>query len=132
MTPLVIAAHGGFASALLTTAEMIIGPAANARAVDFEIGTGVDDLNRRMTEAVNEVAKDGPVLILVDLGGGSPSRVAATIALERNAKVLTGVNLPMVIAALTEDDADLTAIVEAGRTGIDTYGVPSTTTGGLR
>ena len=131
MRPIVITTHGNLASSLLATAEMIIGEASSARAVDFEIGSSVEELQRRVSTAVSEVAGTERVLFLVDLAGGSPSRVAATLALEGKADVLTGANLPMLIAALSDDEADIADITEAGRAGIDTYGVVARKSGGL-
>lgn len=133
MRSIVIATHGTLASALLATAEMIIGPAPRARAVNFDVGASVEDLTRRVEDAVDEVGGDEPVLVLVDLAGGSPSRVAATLAYKNRATVLTGANLPMVIAALTETGANLDAVVaEAGRTGIDSYHTAPVKGGGLK
>lgn len=129
---MVIATHGPLASGLLAAAEMIVGPAPAVRAVNFDIGMGVDDLTRRMTLAVEEIGGNGPVLVLVDLAGGSPSRVAATLESAGRTKVLTGVNLPMVIAALTDEDADLPEIAAAARSGIDTYGTAPVKGGGLQ
>jgi PTS system mannose-specific IIA component len=120
MRPIVITAHGSLASALLSTTEMILGPTSGARAVDFEVGMGVPDLQRRVEAAVEELAGEGRVLLLADIAGGSPSRVAATIALGGDVDVLTGVNLPMVIAALTEADA-LESVIDAARSGIGPY-----------
>ena len=129
---MVIATHGTLANGLLAAAEMIVGTAPDARAVNFEIGMSVDDLTNAVNLAIEEIGGDDPVLVLVDLAGGSPSRVAATLALDGRTKVLAGVNLPMVIAALTEEDADLPAIVAAGRAGIDMYGNAPAASGGLR
>jgi mannose/fructose/sorbose-specific phosphotransferase system IIA component len=127
-----IATHGALAGTLLATAEMITGPVAHARAVDFEVGTSVEDLENRMEAAIQELGGESAVLVLVDLAGGSPSRAAAKMALAGKAEVLTGVNLPMVIAAVSDDTADAETIAEAGRTGIGSYGVAPATGGGLR
>lgn len=132
MRPMVIATHGTLASGLLAAAEMIVGPAPSARAVDFHNGMGVDELTRRVTLAVDEVADNSPVLVLVDLAGGSPSRASATLAMDGRTAVLTGVNLPMVIAAMTDDNAGLSDIAAAGRSGIDVYGTSMVKGGGLR
>ena len=130
MRPIVITAHGSLASALLSTTEMILGPSPSVRAVDFEVGMGVEDLQRRVEAAMNELGREGRVLLLADIAGGSPSRVAATIALGRDVDVLTGVNLPMVIAALTEADT-AAAAAEAARNGIGPYEAVRPT-GGLK
>lgn len=133
MRPIVIVAHGTLAGSLLATAQMIVGPAPTARSVDFEVGSSVEELQTRVAEAVAAVRGEGRALVLVDLAGGSPSRVAAALALEGGAvDVVTGANLPMLIHALTDASADVDALLQAGSDGIGRYGASAPSTGGLR
>ncbi len=63
------------------------------------------------------------VLILTDLYGSTPANIALALADQRpRLRVLTGVNLPMVLRALNYATLDLDAVaekaLEGGRTGV--------------
>jgi mannose/fructose/sorbose-specific phosphotransferase system IIA component len=129
MIKIILVGHGGVAAAMLETARMLVGPLGDARTIDFPAGVGVEELADRVRNAIDELQARGDerVLILTDVAGGSPSRVALTEALADRAEVVTGVNLPMVIEALfgcsTMTMQDLVPrIVDAGRAGVRDLG----------
>lgn len=116
MTQILVVGHGGFATTLLETARMLAGSIGRAEAVDFPVGTGVDALTSRVAAAIDALiveraddAPPDPVLLLTDVAGGSPSRVALGEALAGRAEVVTGVNLPMLLDALFGADASAPA-----------------------
>ena len=118
---IVIAGHGEFPAALLSTAEMICGPIADAVAV----GLGAADSPDTYAEALRSaIGHDGRrVLVLCDLLGGTPFNVASAIA-RRSPRVvcISGANLATTIeAALAEgnlDDGQIERLLDAGRDGI--------------
>ncbi|PFG30696.1 PTS sugar transporter subunit IIA [Paramicrobacterium agarici] len=134
MRPIIVVAHGHLASALLATAEMIVGPAPSARAVDFEVGSSIEDLQNRVAAAVEEFSGAGRALLFVDLAGGSPSRIAAKLALDGDSDVVAGANLPMLIHALTagEGEDSVEDVLAAGTDGVCQYGVSKRVAGGLQ
>ncbi|WP_166996416.1 PTS sugar transporter subunit IIA [Paramicrobacterium fandaimingii] len=134
MRPIIVVAHGRLASALLATAEMIVDPAPTARAVDFEVGSSIEDLESRVEAALAEASGEGRALLLVDLAGGSPSRIAAKLALDADIDVAAGANLPMLIHALTagEGEDSLDNALAAGSDGVSQYGISRRVSGGLQ
>ncbi|MGI5213448.1 hypothetical protein [Plantactinospora sp. CA-290183] len=65
--------------------------------------------------------------MLTDLAGGTPARVAATLAAAGRAEVVTGVNLPMLVEVLLADPAQPTSqlaavAVRAGQDGVRDLG----------
>lgn len=105
MTQILVVGHGAFATTLLETATMLTGSTGRARAVQFPVGTGVPELTATVSAALDELIdeRDGQaerVLVLADIAGGSPARVALGEALAGRAEVVTGANLPMLIDAL--------------------------------
>jgi mannose/fructose-specific phosphotransferase system component IIA len=105
MTQILVVGHGAFATTLLETARMLTGSAGHARAVQFPVGTGVSELTDTVSAAIDALIeeRDGEperVLVLADIAGGSPARVALGEALAGRAEVVTGANLPMLIDAL--------------------------------
>jgi mannose PTS system EIIA component len=57
------------------------------------------------------------VLILTDMYGGTPSNIASKLILPGKVEAVAGVNLPMVIRALTYRERDLATIVTKAVSG---------------
>ncbi len=139
MTTIVVTGHGSFATSLVETARMIVGSTENVQAVDFPVGSGVEELTERVGAAIdraNPAGEPGRVLILADVLGGSPARVALTEAAAGRADVVTGVNLPMLIdlalSAGTATAPELAArAVTAGQDGIRDAGTLVRPEGGV-
>ena len=120
MTQILVVGHGGFATTLVETASMLTGSTGRATPVQFPVGTGVDELTAQVSAAIDglvadagEDADSARVLVLADVAGGSPARVALGEALAGRAEVVTGANLPMLIDALF--GAETTAPAELAR-----------------
>ena len=126
MIGVVIVTHGYLGVALLNAAELIIGKQEHVKAVAFESGQAVADLQERITQASKEVDNGQGTLILVDIVGGSPYNASALIAVEQgNREVITGVNLPMLISILPVRNLNLASAaqmaVSGGRDGIEKF-----------
>jgi PTS system mannose-specific IIA component len=128
MIGIMVVAHGALAEELINSVAMIMGRVPLLRAVGLRGDQGLDDLEREIEEVWRGLEEGGAeqVLILVDMFGGSCSNVAARMVSEKEAKqaaVITGVNLPMVLEAAIDRDlypleALVNKIVEAGRKSI--------------
>ena len=128
MFGIIIGTHGLFSTELLKTCEMICGEQANVRAVTLVPGEGPDDVVEKYKVAINELGNPDRVLFLNDLLGGSPYNAACRIVVNNpNYAIVAGVNLPMLIAMVSEqitDDGSLSIaqLVEkasdAGKDGI--------------
>lgn len=102
MVGILIVTHGNFGTELLKSAELIIGKQENVETLGLNHGDSVDELYKKVKEAIQKLDTGGGVLILTDLFGGSPSNVAAA-SLKGNktgVESVSGVNLPMLIEAL--------------------------------
>lgn len=104
---IIICTHGKTGIETLNSVQMILGPQKNVGAVEFLESYSPEDI---MEKYINEISKFNEVeniLFLVDIKGGTPFNVAARYKLEnKNAKILTGVNIPMVIEALMSKDSN--------------------------
>ena len=90
MIGLIVTGHGNFASGLTSSLKLIAGEPKNYVAVDF--------LERELTKALDELKDCEGVLVLSDLGGGSPFKTAVMVGYPRgNVEVVAGTNLPMLI-----------------------------------
>ena len=126
---IIVAAHGSAAPELLATARMILGPFEQVTPVEFLPGQGPDDLIAEYQKIADTYPPGEPLLLLVDLFGGSPYNAGARFAAERpDTDVVSGVNIPMLIEVISNKgrkSATLESLVKkaesAGTKGIRSF-----------
>jgi PTS system mannose-specific IIA component len=94
---IVIVAHGGLAAELKRATEHVVGP--QAALVAISIGPE-DDRSARTAEicdAADSVDAGDGVVVVTDMYGGSPSNLSLRACRPSNRRILTGVNLPMMV-----------------------------------
>ncbi|HBT49503.1 MAG: PTS system fructose subfamily IIA component [Caldanaerobacter subterraneus] len=104
MVGILIVTHGALGKELLNSAELIVGKQQNVMSLGLFYGDNIECLRQDILKAVEELDKGEGVLVFVDLYGGSPSNAMALNLNElMNSKIecITGVNLPMLLEALT-------------------------------
>lgn len=101
MIGILIVTHGKFGHELLKSAELIIGKQENVLTLGLEHGDSIEELCQQVKASIEKLEEGDGVLVLTDLFGGSPSNVAAANMEQLNFHSLTGVNLPMLIEALS-------------------------------
>ena len=102
MIGIVIVAHGRLAESLVEAAEMIVGSSTQMKACSFGQESSVDTLRKMVKTSIKEVDTGDGVIILTDMFGGTPSNISLSFLEDAKIEVVTGVNLPMVINALTK------------------------------
>ncbi|MBF9030831.1 PTS fructose transporter subunit IIA [Rhodobacterales bacterium HKCCE3408] len=125
MIGIVIVAHGRLAVELKTATEHVVGPQKGMVAI--QIGAE-DDRARRQSEicdAADAVDTGDGVVLVTDMYGGSPSNLSLRACRPQNRKIVTGVNLPMLIKLaksrnLTVEEA-VSRATEAGRRYINSF-----------
>ncbi|MGE4422948.1 MAG: PTS sugar transporter subunit IIA [Pseudodesulfovibrio sp.] len=122
----VLVTHGTFGESLLKAAEMVMGPQENCLAVGIDVQKGVDEALEGVRKAIQSLEQGKGVLALTDLFGGSPTTMSLSLMKSENLEVITGVNLPMVVAALQARSMKLPElaekVMEAGQQGIKVAG----------
>lgn len=115
MVGVVVVSHGNLAGALLSTAELIAGECPHASALEMGRNEAPEAFRERLLAALKASDDGGPTgwLVLTDLLGGAPHRVAAML---RDAlpspdayAVVSGANLAMVVDALLSCEGDMDA-----------------------
>lgn len=97
-----IITHGNFGKGLLDGIEVIMGKQESVLAFGLNVGDNIEILKAEVEEIVKEKQKENKeVIILVDLFGGSPFNIALYIMKNYDVKVITGINMPMVIELLS-------------------------------
>jgi PTS system mannose-specific IIA component len=107
---LLVITHGNFGIELVKSVEMIMGEQEDVNALGLNPGESVEDLREsadRIVEANKEAGKE--TIILVDILGGSPSNVALYLFKKHGIKLVTGVNMYMLIEMFSQKDSVETA-----------------------
>jgi PTS system mannose-specific IIA component len=118
MIGILIIAHGTLGESLLHCASHIMGSRPRQLA---QIGiTPQDDPQLVLPQAIRLTrgldVGDG-VLVLTDVFGGTPSNVASRLLIPGKVEGASGVNLPMLIRALTYRNEPLSVVVEKALSG---------------
>ena len=126
MVGVVVVTHGSFGQSLLEAAETVLGPQEYCKAVGVDVNKGVDETMDAIRKAIRTVESGRGVLALTDLFGGSPTTMSLSLMKSEKLEVITGVNLPMLIAALQSRLMNLEVLADkvrdAGQQGIKVAG----------
>ena len=123
MVGLLIVTHCNLGEELLNAAKFIVGQVEAVDSVAITETAGSEVIRKRIEDKARVLDAGDGVIILTDMFGGTPSNISLSFLKENAVEVLTGVNLPMVIAII-QHRASLKLgplaekAQEAGRTGI--------------
>jgi len=117
MVGLLIISHCDLGQEFLRAAELILGNLDAAAAISISQNTDSEDILKAISEKIKVLDKGNGVLVLTDMFGGTPSNLSMPFLKEGKVEVLTGVNLPMVIAVA--QDRDRLSLSELGEKGIE-------------
>lgn len=101
MVGVVVVSHCDLAGELLRATRLIIGEDKAVEAMEalsVQINEMNEELRKRIALAIRKVDRGEGVLILTDMFGGTPSNLSLSFLEEGKVEVVTGVNLPMMIA----------------------------------
>ncbi len=100
---ILVCTHGGLAEGLVSAADMIAG--TNGAVQAFSLKPGMDPFAfRGEIESYLDEHEGDAFLCFVDLFGGTPSNMLASLSARENLEVVAGVNLPALIEVLTRKD----------------------------
>ncbi len=127
MIGLLVITHGELGRELIQAAEFILGRREQITSLAVVSQTKPDELSRQVKDAIRQVGGPQGTLVLTDMFGGTPNNISLTLWEEGKVEIATGVNLPMVIKALTtRDKLTLTELASqvcsAGREAISVAG----------
>lgn len=116
MIGVVLIAHGQIGQEMRAALENMLGSQDHMATVSVVAGAPLASLRSDLMRAVNDVSGDDEgVLILADIFGGTPCNIAAQVAVPDEVKVLTGLNLPMLVSvARARKRSGLTHVAQSG------------------
>jgi PTS system N-acetylgalactosamine-specific IIA component len=105
MLTIILTGHGGFASGLEKAMLQIVGTQSQFVAIDFPETSSTLHLTEQFECALNALDKSDGIVFLTDLLGGTPFRVASTLAIGNpSVEVITGTNLQLLLEMILERD----------------------------
>ena len=105
MLGIILCGHGGFASGMEKAMKQILGEQPQFIAIDFPETSTTALLTSQLEQAVSELDGEEDIVFLTDLLGGTPFRVASTLALQKpGSEVITGTNLQLLLEMVLERD----------------------------
>ncbi len=123
MVGILIVAHGTFGESLIHCASHVLGKRPpRVRQVGLTLHDDPGAIRLQAQELVRQLDQGDGVLVLSDIQGATPSNVALRLAVPGKVEVVSGVNLPMLVRALTYRAEPLATVVakavSGGREGV--------------
>jgi PTS system mannose-specific IIA component len=104
MVGLLIISHCDLGKELLKAAEFIVGRMETADAISITQTSESGEILKAISKKIKALNRGKGVLVLTDMFGGTPSNLSLSFLEEESVEVLTGVNLPMVVAVAQDRD----------------------------
>ncbi|MEW5770871.1 MAG: PTS fructose transporter subunit IIA [Pseudomonadota bacterium] len=118
MISLLIVAHGNLGESLIQCATHVLGKRPEAlENVDLAECEDPALIEARTMELVDRLGRNGDVLILTDVYGATPCNTVSRLTLGGHVEAVAGVNLPMLLKALTYRDQGMRVLVEKAVSG---------------
>ena len=127
MIGLLIITHCELGKEFVNAAEFIVGRIGAADTISITQTSESKEIRDMIEEKIANLDQGDGVIILTDMFGGTPSNIALSFLNEEKVEVLTGANLPMVIALVqNRENLSLKDLAEkaqdAGKLGISLAG----------
>lgn len=117
MIGLLITTHCQLAKELLEAAEFIVGGIEVVECISIDTSKDSKKLRDIVEKKIESLDQGEGVLVLTDMFGGTPSNLALSFLQKDTVEVVTGINLPMVIAvAHNRQGHSLTEIADMAKT----------------
>jgi len=118
MVGILIVAHGAFGEALIHCASHVLGERPPQV---LQLGVTMDDdpeaILPQAAELVKQLDQGQGVLVFGDILGATPCNVATRLLVPGRVEGISGVNLPMLIRALTYREEALASVTEKALSG---------------
>jgi PTS system ascorbate-specific IIA component len=118
MIGVLIVAHGAFGEALIHSASHVLGKRPlRVRQVGVTVHDDPEAILPQAQGLVRELDDGDGVLVLTDIYGATPGNIALRLLEPGRIEGISGVNLPMLVRALTYRDKGLAVMVEKALSG---------------
>lgn len=104
MIGVLVVCHLNMARELVQTAIYLTGRDEQICGIDIDPEGDIDELRDRIGSAISLLDTGEGVLVLTDIFGGTPSNICLDFIQSGRVGMVTGVNLPMLVAVCTGRD----------------------------
>lgn len=123
MIPLLIVAHGNLGDSLIQCASFVLGTRPEQlESLDLSACVDPGEILARAREQIARLDRGKGVLILTDVYGATPCNTVCKLIEHAHVEAVAGVNLPMLLKALTYRNEDLDLLirkaVQGGQGGV--------------
>ena len=102
MIGILVVAHANLGATLIETVEFIMGSEQEQMmSISIDIQQNPEHLRKKIKQGISKVMSDKGVIILTDMFGGTPSNLSYSFLEEGTVEVISGVNLPILLRAVT-------------------------------
>ena len=102
MIGILIVSHRQLGDAMIDCVEFILGERPEAlETISIDLRENAADLRIKIEKGIKQVDTEDGVLILTDMFGGTPSNLSYSFLEEGRVEVISGVNLPILIKAVS-------------------------------
>jgi PTS system mannose-specific IIA component len=118
MIGILLVSHGAFGESLIHCASHVLGKRPlYVRQLGVTVHDDPDEILPTAEDLIRFLDQGQGVLVMTDIYGATPSNIAARLLRPGRVEGIAGVNLPMLIRALTYREEPLEAVVEKALSG---------------
>ncbi len=112
MIGILIVTHGDIGLSLLKSAAQILGKSFNnTNCISVESNHEIHTYKKTINSELLKLNSGKGVLIMSDMYGATPTNILKDLVVANKIEVLTGINLPMLMQALTNRDSELKKLI---------------------
>ncbi len=110
--------HPGVATALRNTARNMLGQCYLQTAIlEVPLDAPVENITQQATDIINKLDQGDGVLILSDIFGSTPCNIARSLHGKHHVRLVSGINIPMLVRVLNYVDLNLNDLARKAATG---------------
>ena len=110
--------HPGVATALRNTARNMLGQCYLQTAIlEVPLDAPVENITQQATDIINKLDQGDGVLILSDIFGSTPCNIARSLQGKHHVRLVSGINIPMLVRVLNYVDLNLNDLARKAATG---------------
>ena len=115
---ILLVTHNQIGAELINTArQMLACTALPTKVVSIEIKDQPELVLQQLQQKLNELDQGKGILILTDMFGSTPSNIACNVSDRHDIRIISGLNLPMLIRVLNYPDLNLDQLEQKALSG---------------
>lgn len=118
-----LVSHNQIGTELLNTSrQMLSSSPLPTKVISIGINDNPDSIKRQLDEVIKSLDQGNGILVLTDMFGSTPSNIACAVSDRDDVRIISGLNLPMLIRVLNYPNLKLADLeqkaLSGGREGI--------------